>query len=135
MKISLQNASFFKFILVGIINTIIGTSLMFLFYNIFIWGYWLSSGIAYIVASIVSYFFNKHFTFKSTVRNVFGLMKFFISIIICYFIAYALAKSITVYMLKDMYLSTSVIEQIALIIGMGIYSVLNYFGQKFWVFS
>ena len=44
-----------KFVIVGIINTIVGTSVMFLLYNFAGVNYWISSASNYIVGSIVSY--------------------------------------------------------------------------------
>ena len=64
--------TFFRFILVGIINTLVGTGVMFGLYNIaglYLWGdtgYWISSAANYVVGSVVSYFLNKHFTFRNT---------------------------------------------------------------------
>ena len=52
-----------KFILVGIVNTLVGTGVMFLLYNVFHTGYWIASASNYIVGSVVSYFLNKYFTF------------------------------------------------------------------------
>lgn len=46
-----------KFIIVGIINTVVGTSVMFVLYNVFSVGYWMSSAANYIIGSIVSCFF------------------------------------------------------------------------------
>ena len=54
-----------KFLLVGVINTIVGTSIMFLLYNVGHMNYWVSSAANYIVGSIVSYFLNKYFTFQN----------------------------------------------------------------------
>lgn len=53
-----------KFLLVGVVNTIVGTGLMFLLYNVFSVSYWISSAANYIVGSIVSYFLNKYFTLQ-----------------------------------------------------------------------
>ena len=130
-----KNITFIKFILVGIVNTIIGLSLMLIFYNIFLWGYWLSSAISYIIASIISYFLNKHFTFKSTVRNLYGIIRFSILIGICYILSYSIAKPLTFFILKSFNLPINIVEQIAMIIGMVIFSLLNYVGQKLWVFK
>lgn len=57
--------TFWKFILVGIANTLFGTAIMFVFYNVFHLSYWVSSASNYIFGSILSYFLNKHFTFQS----------------------------------------------------------------------
>ena len=51
-----------KFLLVGVINTLVGTGTMFGLYNCLGCSYWVSSAGNYIVGSIVSYFLNKYFT-------------------------------------------------------------------------
>ena len=56
---------FLKFCLVGIANTIVGTAVMYGLYNLAGCGYWFSSAMNYVVGSILSYFLNKYFTFKS----------------------------------------------------------------------
>ena len=45
---------FWKFIGVGVINTLVGNGVMFLLYNVVHASYWLSSAANYIVGSIVS---------------------------------------------------------------------------------
>ena len=59
-----------KFILVGIVNTLVGTGVMFLLYNVFHTGYWIASASNYIVGSVVSYFLNKYFTFQNKQKSV-----------------------------------------------------------------
>ena len=83
-----------KFILVGIVNTIVGTGVMFFLYNFCSVNYWIASASNYIVGSIVSYFLNKYFTFKSTERSTRQIVKFIINISVCYFIAYGVAKPV-----------------------------------------
>ena len=51
---------FWKFILVGILNTVVGMGLQFLFFNLCGWNEWVSSLIGYILGSILSYFLNKY---------------------------------------------------------------------------
>lgn len=50
--------------MVGVVNTIVGTGVMFIAYNIFSASYWFSSALNYIIGSIVSYFLNRYFTFE-----------------------------------------------------------------------
>lgn len=45
-----------KFIIVGIVNTAVGWAVMFVLYNAFHAGYWLSSAANYIVGSVCSFF-------------------------------------------------------------------------------
>ena len=53
-----------RFGIVGVLNTLIGTGVMFFAYNALHLGYWISSALNYIVGSIFSYFANKYFTFR-----------------------------------------------------------------------
>lgn len=123
-----------RFIVVGVINTIVGTAAMLVAYNIFHLGYWLSSAMDYIIGSIFSYFANKYFTFKSEKKSFSEIVRFIINIIVCYFISYSVAKPIIEVVLKDINLSVSILEQISIFFGMGIFVILNYFGQKYFVF-
>lgn len=124
-----------RFIIVGIMNTIIGAAAMLIAYNIFHMGYWLSSAMDYIVGSIFSYFANKHFTFKSERKSKSEVVRFIINIVVCYMLAYGIARPIMDVVLKDMTLTKAIMEQISMFFGMGIFIVLNYFGQKYFVFK
>ena len=77
-----------KFLMVGVINTLVGTGLMFILYNIFSVNYWISSASNYIVGSIVSYFLNKYFTFQNKEKSWRQILSFVVNITICYLIAY-----------------------------------------------
>src|SRR5699024_8647251 len=54
-----------KFLLVGVVNTLVGSAIMFGLYNLAGWGYWVSSAMNYLLTSILSFFLNKYFTFQS----------------------------------------------------------------------
>lgn len=123
--------SFVRFIIVGVINTVVGTATMFLLY----WlgaGYWFSSAANYIVGSIVSYFLNKYYTFKESKKSPLQILWFAIHISLCYFIAYGVAKPIGVALLAGA--TVEVQETLAMCIAMGLFVILNYIGQKYIVF-
>ena len=122
-----------KFIFVGIVNTIVGTGVMFLFYNVLGAGYWVASASNYIVGSIVSYFLNKYFTFKNNEKSLKVIVRFVINISLCYIAAYGLAKPVA-YRILEGY-SKSIQENIAMLIGMCLFVGLNYIGQRFVVFK
>lgn len=123
-----------RFVIVGIMNTIIGAAAMLIAYNVFHLGYWISSAMDYIIGSIFSYFANKHFTFKSEKKSMAEVVRFVINIVVCYFVSYSVAKPMMVTVLRDISLSVAILEQLSMFFGMGIFMVLNYFGQKFFVF-
>jgi putative flippase GtrA len=125
--------TFFRFIIVGIINTIIGSGLMFVLYNLFDVTYWLSSAANYIVGSIVSFFLNKYFTFSVKEWNLFMVIAFILNIVVSYFVAYGLAKPFMNYLLRNSPLAVR--ENAALLAGMCLFTGINYIGQRTLVFK
>lgn len=131
-KIEIWITQFAKFGIVGVLNTIIGTTVMFLLYNVVGCNYWISSGMNYIVGSVFSYFVNKHFTFQIKNNSKEYVLKFIVNISICYFIAYGTARPIIELSLKE--IDKNIGENIAMIVGMVFFVFLNFFGQKYFVF-
>ena len=129
----LLDKTFWKFIMVGVINTIVGTGVMFLCYNVLRCSYWVSSAMNYIVGSIVSYYLNKYFTFQNKQRSWKIIVKFILNISICYLVAYGIAKPAMAHILSGQ--SVRIQENSALLVGMCLFVVLNYIGQRFFVFT
>ena len=124
--------TFWKFILVGIANTLFGTGIMFLFYNVFHFGYWISSASNYVFGSILSYFLNKHFTFRNKSKDPKVILRFVVNITVCYLVAYGLAKPLVRTLLSGM--SVTVQDNGAMLVGMCVFVGLNYIGQRFFAF-
>ena len=120
----LLDKTFWKFILVGIVNTLFGTGIMFLFYNVFHLSYWVSSASNYIFGSILSYFLNKHFTFQNKDKSPKVVVKFIINISVCYLLAYGIAKPLVRMVFSS--LSTNLQENLAMLAGMCFFVLLNY---------
>ncbi len=132
LLIKLFDKTFWKFILVGVANTLFGTAVMFICYNIFHLSYWISSVSNYIFGSILSYFLNKYFTFQSNNNSVKGIFKFVFNISVCYLLAYGIAKPLTMQVLSKC--SSALQDNIAMLAGMCLFVALNYIGQRFFVF-
>ena len=123
-----------RFVIVGVLNTIIGTIAMFVAYHCGM-GYWISTALNYIVGSIFSYYANKYFTFHSTKKEKAELWRFIINIIVCYFVAYGIAKPVIIHMTSTMNMEKELIEQISMVLGMGFFVIINYCGQRYFVFK
>ncbi len=124
-----------KFLVIGVFNTAVGTFLMFLFYNFFKMGYWGSSAASYFIASIFSFLLNKKITFKNNETFRKTTPKFFINIAVCYTAAYLIAKPITEYLLNSINIEKiEIVEQIALLFGICLFTAMNFIGQKYFVF-
>lgn len=133
MKQSLIDATTVKFLIVGSINTFLGMCIMFSLYNLAGWSYWLSSSANYVIGGIVSFLLNKYFTFQRNKWSGKQVGKFALTVMVCYLLAYGIAKPLTFSVLVNQ--SVKVQEGIAMLMGMCLYTGLNYLGQKFFVFS
>lgn len=122
-----------KFLIVGVINTLVGTAIMFGAYNLLGCSYWVSSAANYILASILSYVLNKRFTFEHEGHVAKSSIRFVINIATCYLIAYGIAKPFAIWLLSGR--SITIQENVAMFVGMCIFTGLNYFGQRFFVFK
>lgn len=129
----LFDKTFGKFILVGIVNTVFGTTIMFVAYNVFHLSYWISSAANYVLGSVLSYFLNKHFTFENKSKDIKIVWKFVLNISVCYLLAYGIAKPVVRAILAGY--SISVQENGAMLVGMGLFVMLNYCGQRFFAFK
>ena len=128
-----HGGSLVRFIIVGIINTLVGAGVMFFMYNIAGAGYWVSSALNYIAGSIVSYFLNKYFTFRKKQKSLRIVLSFIANICICYLLAYGVARPVVEMMLSGR--PASVTDNVSMLLGMAVFVGLNYLGQRFIVFK
>ena len=132
MRINWKDNTLFKFLIVGVFNTLVGCGTMFLLYNLAHWSYWVSSAANYIVGGIVSFFLNKYFTFENKKWEWAQVWKFVLNVTVCYLLGYGLAKPIALRLLEGQ--AVRVQENVAMLVGMCLYTGLNYLGQRFFAF-
>lgn len=133
MNKRILDKTFLKFLLVGVCNTLVGCGVMFLLYNLANWSYWPSSAVNYIAGSIVSFFLNKYFTFQNHEQSWRQVFRFAINVAACYLLAYGIAKPLALRALSGQ--AAKIQENAAMLIGMCLYTGLNYFGQRFFAFK
>ena len=140
MRQKILNSSFLRFLIVGVINTAVGTAVMFGLYNLaglHEWGkvgYWLSTIGNYTVGSVVSFFLNKHFTFKNKEKGKAVVIRFVVNIAVCMTLAYGIAQKAVEAALAETLLSQQMQGNISMLVGMVLFVLLNYFGQRFFAF-
>lgn len=125
--------TFLKFVMVGVVNTVVGTSIMFVFYNVFHLSYWVSSASNYFFGSICSYLLNKHFTFQYHEKGFKSLIRFTINILVCYLLAYGIAKPFIRWIFSGF--NDTIQDNISMALGMCLFVVFNYLGQRFFAFK
>lgn len=120
--------------MVGVINTLMGWVIMAVLYNFAHMNYWLSSGISYFIGSVFSYHANAKVTFKveDKERDKALPWRFAINIIVCYLIAFSIAQPLVKYVLSAQ--PVVIVDNVAMVFGMGLFIVMNFFGQKLFVF-
>ena len=127
MKITnMIDKTLIKFVMVGIVNTLFGSAIMFAMYNLIGCSYWVSSAANY-------FFLNKHFTFENKSKDVSVVIKFIVNIIVCYLLAYGLARPAVRLLLSDS--NMKVRENVAMLAGMILFVGFNYIGQRFFAFA
>ena len=122
--------------MVGVLNTLLGWVIMAVLYNLIHMNYWLSSGISYFIGSVFSYHANGKLTFKVENKDKWLPWRFAVNIIVCYLIAFSVAQPLVTHLLssrQETY-SHALLDNIAMIFGMCFFIVMNFFGQKLFVF-
>lgn len=137
-----------NFGIVGVFNTIAGYILVLVFFNVWHWNYWVASGTSYVIGSIFSYFANKKLTFQVEGNSWKLALKFAGNIAFCYVAAYSIAKPLARNVMRRflpeltrqignlLHMETRAVEEnAAILVGMGLFIILNFIGQKFFVFK
>ena len=126
----MKDKSVIKFLAVGLCNTALSAVLMLVLYEKLGWGYWGSTATSYLAGAILSYVLNRQFIFKSDAKVTSSLPKFALNVAVCYLIANVIAKSAVTALLSGFAFQ----EQLAMLVGMGLYTCLNYMGQRWFAF-
>lgn len=130
--LSLVDAKLLKFLLVGVVNTAVGSAIMFGLYNLAGVPYWPASAANYVLTSILSYFLNKHYTFKNTESGWRPAVRFALNIAVCYGLAYGIAEPLMRWVLSGA--SVAVQDNVAMLTGMALFVGFNYLGQRLFAF-
>jgi putative flippase GtrA len=131
--LSCFDSKLIKFIIVGVINTLVGTAIMFGLYNLAGFSYWLSSATNYVLTSVLSFFLNKYFTFQNREKSFLQVLKFALNILVCYLLAYGIAKPLIAFLLQN--INATLKDNISLAFGMVLFTGFNYLGQRLFAFK
>lgn len=127
--------SFIRFLTVGVVNTLVGLSIMFFLLHFVHLSYWISTFLGNAVGAIVSFTLNRSYTFKINSPMPKSFFKFVLVVIICYVISYQLGKILIDLSIKNISLTPKIETDLAVIFSTGLYTIINYFCQKHFVFS
>lgn len=115
-----------RFIIVGVLNTVVGygTYLLFLYLELH---YLVAMVTTYIIVVTHSYFWNKYWTFKSEKKNHSEKLKF----VSVYAVTFILNGGLLIFFVENVHLT----PQIAGFPALLIVTMASFFGHKFWSFK
>ena len=143
---SLFDIKLWKFLLVGVINTLVGEGLKALFLALTPLGPLPASAISTALASVLSYFLNRYFTFKYQGSSAKAIGRFVLNIVVCYTLSHALALLLLYPLLTGAEggwfaglgllaaNKKSAADYIATYAGSCLFVGFNYLGQRFFAF-
>ena len=131
--LSLIDVKLVKFILVGLLNTAADAGLSFALINLTSLNMWWCTAIPCAIASVLSYFLNKHFTFKNTEKGIKPVLRFAINIAACYGLAYGIAIPAMEWLLSGA--SAALRDNLTKVAGMCLFTGFNYLGQRLFAFK
>lgn len=140
-----------KFAFVGVLNTVVGYGINLIALNVFHLPFMVAGVLNYVPTSVMSFFLNKYFTFKSKGNIWKEAIRFAVNVAVCFTLAYGIAQPLTAFCMgyapKSVFdfiqtctfglLSEkqSIIENVATIVGMVLFVIFNYTGQRFFAFK
>lgn len=133
MKGKLLQNSFLRFLLVGVGNTLLSAAITFGLYNLARWDPVLSSAIAYVAGASMSFFLNRSFTFHSQEAFWPSAAKFALNVAVLWTLTTPFLQPWLAGQLQAVFVEQWA-NNAALLFCMGLYTILNYFGQRFFAF-
>jgi len=116
-----------QFLIIGILNTITGYSIIFFSLYVLKLNYLISNSLGYFFGLTLSFFLNKHFNFKSKSNHLIELPKFVLAFIISFVI-----NSMVLFCAVEFF---DFSKPISIIIAGIAYSICFFLVSKFYVFK
>ena len=127
MNKHLDLIQFSKFVIVGLSNTLITLAIIFFCSAVLKLDYRISNFVGYIIGLFNSFVWNKAWTFKSKNKCRKEIIPFVAMFGVCY-----LLNLSTVILLTEVFMINNYFSQGS---GMVVYTITNYFGNKYWTFA
>ncbi|MGL4524475.1 MAG: GtrA family protein [Spirochaetia bacterium] len=120
-------SSLFRFLVVGLVSSILNYGLFFVFYQIYSLHYILSYGIGFISGFILGFLLNKAWSFQVTKTTLYQKTK--------YLCVYLFSLTLGGFLLRAFVAYLHMIPLLSNIIILFITTCINFCGVKFWAFK
>ena len=133
-----------NYIIIGVLNFIICTGIMFVLFNMCGFSEHIAPIINYALGSFIWYVSCNYILFRGSPTTWQGVLRFVIEVLVCYVISYyVVAQPISNWLLKhesvksffDFGGADKITGNCEMTVGSIVYAILNYFGQRYFVFS
>lgn len=143
---SLFDIKMWKFLLVGVANTIFNWVIVFVLLQYAGFTALAATAVSTVLASILSYVLNRYFTFRYQGSGLRSILRFALNILVCYVLGYGIALLVIYPLLPGVDADWSKIlsilsgekatkwDYLAAIIGSCFFTGFNYLGQRFFAF-
>ncbi|WP_428839316.1 GtrA family protein [Bacillus massilinigeriensis] len=129
-----QTNSFFRFCLVGIVNTAAGLTVILTLIHFAGAHYWEATMAGNTVGTLISFLLNRAFTFRSEVSITNSFPRFLALTFACFAFSYSLSSILARILFSHLHLFYLSEDTFAVLLGLVIYTLINYSGQKLFVF-
>lgn len=119
-------SQFFRFVLVGIANTVLGYAIIFGLMYLAEFSPEISNLSGYFFGLLISYVLNRNFTFESIQRRDVEFLRF----IIVFAVAYLANLMVLIFLVRVVFFSPGWAQ----VVSGGVYIVISYFLNKYYVF-
>lgn len=100
-------------------------------------GYWLSSGIMFLLTGILSFVLNRKFSFRSKAPLPQSAVRFAAVLVICYAVSFGLSDMVVPPLLDMLFAQPGNLwkTRISMLAAQVVYTLLNYALQRLWAFK
>ena len=137
IKATLLTRETISYIIVGGLSTVANWIATYILNNMFHWGYWPTSIVTFSVGMIFTFVANRKFTFRSDVPVRVLFPRFLLNVAVCFAVSYGLMQAVLGWFFANVWAPPFSADGLNTLTGIAancLYIVLNYIGQKFFVF-
>ncbi len=145
MKIkAMVDRTLLNYLIIGVLNFIFCTAIMFVLFNMCGFSEHIAPIVNYVLGSIIWYVSCNYILFRENRTTWQGAIRFILEVLACYLVAYyVVAQPISNWLLKHEtvreFFDFGGVDKIEgnceMTVGAIVYAILNYFGQRYFVFS
>lgn len=145
MKIkAMVDRTLVNYIIIGVLNFIICTGIMFILFNMCGFSEHIAPIVNYALGSLIWFLSCRYILFRESPTTWQGVLRFVIEVLVCYLISYyVVAQPVSDWLLGHSSVRTlfafggadKISGNCEMTVGAIVYAILNYFGQRYFVFS